>query len=50
MLKHSGGRPHSNDEERPWNSFVQSDVRQDEMPFILIVHHLSIVFQSMDDS
>lgn len=50
MLKHNGAKAHWNDEERPWNSFVQSNVRQGGMPFIFIVHHLSIVFLSMNDS
>lgn len=49
MLIHSGGKAHRNDEERPWNSFVQTDVQQGEMPFIFIIHHVSVVFQSMND-
>lgn len=48
MLKHCEGKAHWNDEERPWNSFLLSNVQQDGMLFIFIVHHPSIVFQSMN--
>lgn len=49
MLKRRVGRAHSNDEERPWNSFLLSDVWQDGTPFVFIVHHQSIVSQSTHD-
>lgn len=49
MLKHSGGKAHWNDEERPWNSFVQRDTQLGGRQFIFIAHHLSIVSQSVND-
>lgn len=48
MRKHSEGKAHWDDEERPWNPFLLSDVRQDGTPFVFIVHHPSIVFQSVN--
>lgn len=47
MRKHSEGRAHWDDEERPWIPFLLSDVRRDGTPFVFIIHHPSIVFQSM---
>lgn len=46
MRKHSEGEAHWDDEERPWNPFLLSDVRRDGMPFVFIIHHHSIVYQS----
>lgn len=48
MRKHSEGKAHWDDEERPWNPFLLSDVRRDGAPFVFIIHHASIVFQSVN--
>lgn len=48
MRKHSEGKAHWVDEGRPWNPFLLSDVRRDGMPFVFIIHHPSIVFQSVN--
>lgn len=50
MRKHSEGKAHWDDEERPWNPFLLSDVRRDGTPFVFIIHHPSIVFQSVNGS
>lgn len=49
MLKHMGAKAHWNDEGHPWNSFVQDDIQLFGVPFIFIIHHLSIVRQSEND-
>lgn len=48
MREHGEREAHWDDEERPWNPFLLSDVRRDGTPFVFIIHHRSIVYQSVN--